>query len=207
MGSSDEQKKRLGYKYKKYKAKYYQNKNNQVGGNSDPLSKWRFAAPKEEYSRLIKKYGLPNYINNEADGVAVWRDNNDNIKPHKKIMLKDEYVAHSKPQQHYDYLYSVIKIYIPPDRLVDVIKVSGSITYDPLKKYLRARCANIEANFATFRTVIDVINRRDTSYNTNIVNKDKEIPDNEKYVTEYIKFNNEQYSQELALPYYPLEAV
>ena len=65
-----------------------------------------------------------------------------------------------------------IKIYIPSNKLKDILTISGSIGYDPLKHELYARCASIEANFATLRTVIDVFNDENKNYEENISNRD-----------------------------------
>ena len=64
-------------------------------------------------------------------------------------ILRDEDVKHCVPRPHHDYFYSSIKFYVPKDKLLDVLKVSGSLGYDGLKKLLTARCGGIGANYAT----------------------------------------------------------
>ena len=114
----------------------------------------------------------------------------------------DEYVDHDKPKQHFDFLYSYINIYVPPSKLYDVLSISGSVNYDPLKKELFARCGSFEANFATLRTVFNVINNKKTEYGENINNKDDEIKDNEKYVMRQTIENRRKYRRQLKLSHY-----
>ena len=54
--------------------------------------------------------------------VSWYIDNKDNDY-HHSIELKDEYVEHCVPANHNDFLYSYIQIYIPPNRLNEVMKV------------------------------------------------------------------------------------
>jgi len=225
MGADDDDKKvrytksdvQFQTKYMKYKAKYLRTKihDSQRGGDNeqqDNLSNWinrQDNGPVVVYHDIVKKYGEPTYCENIPKGVCKWikgQTNND-ISPHEIIMLKDEFVHHTKPAEHYDFLYSVVKVYIPPESLVDVIKISGSINYDPLKKYLRARCASFAANFATLRTVFDVIDKKSSDYGTNINKKDDEKQSNEEYVKMKVKENQERYALELAKPYYDLDKV
>ncbi len=46
---------------------------------------------------------------------------------------------------------------IPPKKLMDVYSLSGSVGYDPLKKLLYARCANMGANYVTLKLATDII--------------------------------------------------
>ena len=163
------------------------------------------------YPEIVKQYGNPTYFVNQPMGVAKWikgyteRD----ISPHEYIMLKDEYVEHIKPKPHYDYVYSVIKVWIPPEKLVEVLQISGSINYDPLYKHLRARCHNFAANFATFRTVYDLLEGFPSEYAENIATKEENVDIDleitKKLVSKYGESG--EFAKELATPSYPLEQI
>ena len=92
--------------------------------------------------------------------------------------------------------------YLCLSKLYDVLSISGSVNYDPLKKELFARCGSFEANFATLRTVFNVINNKKTEYGENINNKDDEIKDNEKYVIRQTIENRKKYRDQLKLSHY-----
>ena len=52
----------------------------------------------------IKQFGPPDILINKEGGLCIWNDYK-KIKPHKSILLMDEYVDHDKPKQHFDFLY------------------------------------------------------------------------------------------------------
>ena len=87
--------------------------------------------------------------------------------------------------------------------LMNILSISGSIGYDALKHELWLRCASQSANWATLKTVSDVMNKKNKNYKKNIMNKDNEIKTNKEIVTIFVRENNEKYSNELTLPYYP----
>ncbi len=109
------------------------------------VSNWKHNAPKLYYEKCIKMFGEPIYTANVRYGCAKWK-----VKGlFTEHYLKDEFVPHCVPGNHHDFFYSTIKFHVPQNKLPDVLKISGSILYDGLKKHLTARCATIEANYAT----------------------------------------------------------
>ena len=171
-------------------------------------------SPVHYYGKMVKRYGEPNYLVNRPGGVAKWMKNDGervrtDLGPHEFIMLKDEFVQHDKPREHYDFMYSIVKVYIPPEKLVDVIKISGSINYDPLYKNLRARCSSFAANFATFKTVYDTLEGSPSSYGENIDSKEDSEEQNEEITKLLIeKYGPEsQYGELIAKAEYDLESI
>ena len=106
---------------------------------SNPLSNWIHqegkivdGKPVKEgpvyiFNKIVEKYGNPDVMINKEKGICIWYIQNKNGDPHHSIELKDEYVSHCVPAQHYDFLYSYIKIYIPPEKIKQVLSVSGSV--------------------------------------------------------------------------------
>ena len=157
--------------------------------------------PVKYYKEIVKRYGKPNILVNQPGGLCIWNVT-DKKDAHLKLELKDEYVSHCVPAQHYDFFYSYIKIYIEPEILNDILSISGSINYDPLKKELFARCGSFEANYATLRTVFDTINKSNSNYKKNIISKDNEKLSNKEFVTKETFKNQKKYKKELDWPYY-----
>ena len=181
----------------------YQNYVSMTGGN-DELSNWinkQDNGPVSYYSTIVEKYGKPDVLVNVPRGVCIWYINKDG-DAHSELWLRDEYVAHSKPKQHYDFFYSYIKVHIPKERLMDILSISGSIGYDGLKHMLYARCGSFEANYATFRTVFDKLNSSTSDYSKNINNKEKEGLSNEEYVNNQVILNQKKYAKELSNDFY-----
>ena len=217
MGSQEPPSESDGNQGKKvvYRKKEKKRNVSKRGGSKkkNTLSKWKYQegvrtknttvknGPVKYYDMVVEKYGKPDLLINKQGGLCIWSDYK-KIKPHKSILLMDEYVDHDKPKQHFDFLYSYINIYVPPSKLYDVLSISGSVNYDPLKKELFARCGSFEANFATLRTVFNVINNKKTEYGQNINNKDDEIKDNEKYVMRQTIENRRKYRRQLKLSHY-----
>ena len=78
------------------------------------------------------------------------------------IELRDESVPHCVPLPHRDFLYTFIKYEVSPDRFKDVLSLSGSVSYDPLKKLIRARCGSQEANIATLYLATEIASGKQT---------------------------------------------
>ena len=183
-----------------------------VGGGSltSSLSEWanqQDNGPVAYYPIIVKKYGEPDIMINKAGGVCIWYIKGRGGDPHEEILLRDEYIPHSKPKSHYDFLYSYIKIHIPGKILCRILATSGSVNYDPLKHMLFARCGSFNANFATLRTVFEKMNKVDTNYGKNIgkaLGKDKEseLISNEAYVKLEVAKNQKQFVKELKQNHY-----
>ena len=169
------------------------------------LSNWinqQDDGPVSKFNSIIQKYGNPQILVNQPGGMCIWNkfDKND---PHIRIELKDEYIAHCAPAKHHDFLYSYVKIYVPPEKLSEIQSISGSVNYDPLKHELFARCSSFAANFATLKTVFKKLDSENTEYSKNINNKDIEDETNIAYVKRKVKENQNKFSKELTWEYYP----
>jgi hypothetical protein len=106
---------------------------------------FRNHSPADRMQDIVDEFGTPNIFFNEPGGFAIWQ------KPDyfEKIMLKDESIAHSKPKPHCDFLYTTINVYIPEEKICQVMMISESIMYDRLKRELTTRCHFMGANIAT----------------------------------------------------------
>lgn len=123
------------------------------------VNKWKHSAPREQLKILIKRFGKPDYVANVPGGMAVWLKRSLKNQPWEEIMLRDEFVPHNCPAPHHDFLTSWVRVDIhPASRLNDVKQLSGSVFYDGLKKMLGARCQTMEANIATIKIALDIIN-------------------------------------------------
>ena len=109
------------------------------------VSNWHHSRPKKYFKRCVELFGEPTFVANVRHGYAVWKTKG----LFTQHILIDENVKHCVPRPHFDYFYSSVKFFIPKDKVCDVLKISGSINYDGLKKELTARCGGIGANYAT----------------------------------------------------------
>lgn len=103
----------------------------------------------EQYNILTKKYGNPSISDLSEGGIAIWKKEKLKGTCFHEIKLLDESVSHCVPAPHRDFLYTYVKYEVPDDKVLDVISLSGSVAYDPLKKELRARCGSEAANITT----------------------------------------------------------
>lgn len=180
-------------KYLKYKTKYLDIK--QKGGwffknkKDNPIDQWNNNLL-DSYVKLKDEVGKePDYIVNQPHGVVVFNNPTNWILKH---MMKDEYVAHCVPSKHYDFLYTTVGIFVPAKKVADVQSISGSVLLDLLKNTVTARCGGTSANYATLKTVIDVIKGNFTreeitdKYIQNIKNMSQDLDNNKKYIMDYI---------------------
>ena len=110
------------------------------------VSNWYHKRPISYYPKCIELFGKPIFTANVRHGYALWKKKSGLFTQH---LLIDEDVKHCVPRPHHDYFYSSIKFFVPKNKICDVLKISGSINYDGLKKELTARCGGIGANYAT----------------------------------------------------------
>lgn len=156
---------------------------------NNPINKWKYNLI-NSYNKLVKEVGRqPDYIINQPNGLVCFNNPTSWIVEH---VLKDEYIHHCVPKNHIDYLYTTVKIFVPPEKIPDVQSISGSVILDLLKNTVSARCASTGANYATLRTVVDVLNgtfsRKQISnmYKTNLSNIWKEFENNKETVKKYV---------------------
>lgn len=115
------------------------------------LSQWHNQDAASYLPIAIQKFGQPSQIGNVPGGVVVWNKQDLQKKGlcYERVELMDESIPHCKPAKHVDYLYTYVNYDVKPNKFLPVTSLSGSVAYDPLKKWLRARCATEEANIAT----------------------------------------------------------
>jgi len=106
---------------------------------------WKHKRPRAYYAECVRMFGKPDAESWKEGGFAIWYTRG----LFTEHILRDEDVRHCVPRPHHDYFYSSIRFYVPDDKLCDVLKISGSLNYDGLKKLLTARCGAIGANYAT----------------------------------------------------------
>ena len=114
------------------------------------LSQWKNDEPAGYVKQLAKFFKNPDELTHMR---AVWY-NKDGFK---RIEVLDEFILHSSPLPHYDYVYSYVDLKVPHN-LSDVLaKSSESILIDHLKGEVGARCASLSANAVTLQYVMDVV--------------------------------------------------
>lgn len=109
------------------------------------VSNWHHERPKHYYKECVRMFGKPTFVANVRHGQALWKTRG----LFTQHLLIDEDVKHCVPRPHHDYFYSSVRFFVPKDKIAQVLKISGSINYDGLKKELTARCGAIGANYAT----------------------------------------------------------
>jgi len=171
------------------------------------VSNWHHKGPREYYSKCVEMFGQPTAISNKRHGFALWKTRglfNEHI-------LRDEDVKHCVPRNHHDYFYSSIKFFIPKNKVFDVLKITGSINYDGLKKQLTARCGGIGANYATLylgmmvangKMSIDQVKQGDL-YPKHISGELKTYEEMKKAMNEMKRHNHKQYKVELKKDFAP----
>lgn len=123
------------------------------------------------YKELSHEWGKPSILSEKKHGIAIWTKEDMNKQKFfnqkncfVETIIRDEKVKHLCPAQHFDFLYSYIKINIPPNKLMEVYSLSGSVGYDPLRKLLYARCAHMGANYVTLKLATDIVLDHQVNY-------------------------------------------
>lgn len=172
------------------------------------IKHWKNKSPSQFYEKAVGFLGKPTFVADVPHGMAYWRTKG----LYREHLLRDEYIAHCVPAPHHDYFYSTIVFYVPPDKLKDVLSISGSIAYDGLKKELRARCASMEANIATLYLGMMIASgtmkiqevKKKGLYSSHIRGEAKEYQEMEREMRQMKKENQKKFKKELKDPFYRL---
>lgn len=174
------------------------------------MSNWKHARARDYLPEAKRLFGSPTFIANVPDGMAYWKMRGNNL--FFDHTLRDENVKHCVPKPHHDFFYSTIKLYVPPEKLEDVLSISGSISYDGLKHLLSARCGGIGANIATLYLGAKVANdeysieevKSEGLYVSYIRGEAMDHTEMKKDLRRLRTNNHRWYEKELKLAYYPL---
>jgi len=124
-----------------------------------PSGKYGTVNPGERFEDVVKEFGPPSVYDPSPGGVAIW--DSETLKAigscFDRIEVRDEMVPHGKPANHVDFLYTWYSLDIPVEQICDVIDLSTSISYDPLKKMIRVRCHFMGANVVTLWLVTQMV--------------------------------------------------
>ena len=147
-----------------------------------PVSNFRYKKPRDAYEELRKEAGSGRLVGNEVRFT-------DGIFTH---VLKDESIDHPVPNPHHDFLYTTVTLVKLAGALdtnkTEVQSISDSVMLDLLKKEVTARCSSTAANYATLKTVIDVLTNVITQpnianqYSQNIDNADANKATNKDFI-------------------------
>ena len=118
--------------------------------SKDPLSQWKNDEPAGYVKQLTKFFGPPAELTAHR---AIWYD----VDGFKRVEVLDEFILHTSPAPHYDYVYSYVDLKIPHGLSDELADSSESILIDHLKGEVGARCASLAANAVTIQFVMDVL--------------------------------------------------
>ena len=172
------------------------------------MNKWKHKKAKEVYPYLIKLLGKPVFASNVPNGMVYWKKRG----LFTEHLLRDEEIKHCVPVNHYDFFYSSITFYVPPDILKRVLSISGSINYDGLKNLITARCGGIQANIATLYLAMSLVSGKITIqeikkkglYGKYIRGEMKSHTELQKEMIQMKKKNHTKYKKQLTDPFYEL---
>lgn len=115
---------------------------------------WNNDEPVKYAKHLEKFFGSPDEATEKR---VVWYDKDG----FKRIEVLDEYVLHSSPVPHYDFVYCYVDLKIPHSLAQSLAESSESIMVDFLKNEVGARCASLAANAVTLNYIMDVVEGRE----------------------------------------------
>lgn len=110
---------------------------------------WKNAGAAAYLPIAIQLYGEPDFIEYGAGGMAIWNAQKlqQHGMPFVEVRLCDDDVAHCFPTSHSDFLKATIHYELSgadctgyPIGMRKVLRANGSLTYDPEKRWLSAKC-------------------------------------------------------------------
>lgn len=119
-----------------------------AGIGETPLD-WHNKEAAQYVKIMISKYGMPSAVDPTPGGIAIFKKDILMNTPFDRLEVRDESIPHVYPTPHSDFVYGFINYDVAPSKFLEVTSIAGSVSYDPLKKQLRARCKDIESVIAT----------------------------------------------------------
>ena len=130
---------------------------------------WKNKIAIDRLKEFVNKFGDPNIYDLKPNGLAIWtREQLDNFtfygnkNVYEEIMIKDEAIEHKCPESHIDNIYVSIIVPITANDFNNIQRISGSLSYDPLKKKLTARSDSINSSFAILYSAIRILTKDDS---------------------------------------------
>ena len=111
-------------------AKYYKLTNIR---DSTQMTNWTRVNALKMYDTVVEKHGLPILNINKQNGLAIWNKTSKNQLIYDEIIIRDEEIINSDIQMSSYSLYLYIKMYIPPDKLNDILKMDIRLSYNKPK--------------------------------------------------------------------------
>lgn len=147
-----------------------ENKNNDANRvDMDPKSKMNIAdhkmvpgvtgwpeASKMAVEEITGKYGKPDGV---TDNELIWLNKGN----WKKICITKHETKHSFPIEHTDMLQQTISYKVPEDKMDDLGKFDGSVTFDRTQGTLSARCDMEGNNLLALNLAHDIITGKRTA--------------------------------------------
>lgn len=125
-------------------------------GDNSPLE-WHNKEAAAYVQTLIAKFGMPSSVDPTPGGIVVWKK--DRLATNScidRIEVRDEAIPDVTPEPHNDFVYLFVTYDVAPSKFLEVTSVSGTVSYDPLKKQLRVRCGSYETCTATLALCVQV---------------------------------------------------
>jgi hypothetical protein len=130
---------------------------------------WEHANAVERASQVAFVLGKPASLNrkssddevkfggeatSKSEGFAAWNYVTIPLGGGKNVVFDewkiiDEEIPHIVPAPHNDFFYVKYDLFVPDERVEDVLSLSESITYDRLTKHVTARCHFMPANIVS----------------------------------------------------------
>jgi hypothetical protein len=117
---------------------------------------WNNKQAIDAVTSTMAQFGVPSSVDATSGGIVIWKKDRLLNSCLDRIEIRDEAIPHNSPQTHNDCVYVFVTYDVSPIKFMEVTSISGSVTYDPLKKQLRVRCQSIEACVATLALCVQV---------------------------------------------------
>lgn len=124
-------------------------------GNADSvIGAWPDEA-KQAARKLIEKYGQPNGV---LDDRLIWINNGQ----FKQTLVYRDGVEHNFPSRHMDYVKQTIAVKVPANKIGDLEKFDGSLSYERTRGLLSCEDQSEDRNFLAFNLANDIIKGKKT---------------------------------------------
>ena len=124
----------------------------------DWRARYRDISPRERLPEIIREFGSPDLIDPSAGGGAIWfkKTLRSRGKKYEQVLILDEAVPHASPSPHADFFYIQVRLPLNKNKISEVLGLSKSVQYDPLKQVLTVRCHFSGANKATMYLAVKI---------------------------------------------------
>lgn len=113
--------------------------------NGTQRLEWYNKDAADYFAAIANRLGAPSAVDPTPGGLVIWKKDKLMNLPFDRVEIKDESIPHLVPEPHTVFVSVSVTLDINPSKFMEVLSVSGTLSYDQLSKRLTCKSGSLEA--------------------------------------------------------------